>query len=60
MCVERAMRGAGRAWLGVWESVGVPGRRVRWCPKGDHFGLLKELLFTAYLPASKGRGCPGK
>ena len=48
VCVERVMQGAGRAWLGVWECWGAR-RRVGRCPKGDHFGVLKELLFTASL-----------
>ena len=47
VCVEKGMRGAGRAWLGVWECWGAR-RRVGRCPKGDHFGVLKELLFTAF------------
>ena len=40
------MQGAGSAWLGVWECWGAR-RRVGKVPEGDHFGVLKELLFTA-------------
>ena len=52
VCVERVMQGAGSAWLGVWECWGAR-RRVGRCPKGDHFGVLKELLFTAFLALGK-------
>ena len=46
VCVEKGMRGAGRACIGVWECWGAR-RRVGRCPKGV-FGVLKELLFTAW------------
>ena len=51
VCVEKGMRGAGRAWLGVWECWGAR-RRVGKVPEGRSFRGVKELLFTASLDGS--------
>ena len=48
VCVEKGMRGAGRAWLGVWECWGAR-RRVGRCPKGDHFRGAEGTVVHSFL-----------